>query len=67
MRYIVVEGSQSAHCCFQATVCDTHDPVIFDGVHQTNKRGELQYYSFCECLDERAAKIICDALNNSKK
>ncbi len=32
-RYLVVEGSQSSHCCFGVTVVDTTRPVIIGGEH----------------------------------
>lgn len=47
MRYRVIEGSQSSHCCFEWTVIDTY--VGFEAV--------------CECFDEADAKMIAEALN----
>lgn len=58
MRYKVVEGSQSRHCCFDATVIDTSDPVIMHGQHYNN-----QYREVCECFDIEDAELICEALN----
>jgi hypothetical protein len=60
MRYIVVDGSQSAHCCFDATVVDTTQPVMIGGEHYKN-----QYESVCECFDAEDAKRIADALNRA--
>lgn len=58
MRYIVVKGSQSAHCCFEATVVDMTKPVIIGGEHFDN-----QYEPVCECFDIADAETIAAALN----
>lgn len=58
MRYQVIEGSQSAHCCFDFTVVDVTKPLIIAGEQYRN-----EFESVCECFDEAAAKMICDALN----
>lgn len=52
-RYAVVEGSQTSHCCFEATVVDTHAPTGFNG----------EYNPVCECMELLEARMICDALN----
>jgi hypothetical protein len=57
-RYKVVKGSQSAHCCFEATVVDTSRPVMIGGEHY-----EGQYEPICECFEERDAAVIVGALN----
>ncbi len=57
-RYKVVDGSQSAHCCFVSTVVDTTKPVMIGGEHYKG-----QFEPVCECFDEDAAKQIADALN----
>lgn len=46
-RYKVVEGSESAHCCFEATVVDT----------------QFCNELVCECFDMESAQKIADALN----
>lgn len=52
-RYQVVEGSQSAHCCFEATVVDTTKPLKYgSGFDQV-----------CECLEVTDAERIAEALN----
>lgn len=53
-RYKVVEGSESAHCCFKATVVDTQatNPLFLD---------EPDWV--CECFDMESAQKIADALN----
>lgn len=61
-RYKVVGGSQSAHCCFTATVVDTYNPVIIDGEHYEN-----QFAQVCECFDLEDAEKIADALNASSQ
>jgi hypothetical protein len=53
-RYQVIEESESAHCCFEATVVDTHKP------HEMLKG---KFHWVCECFDLADAKLICDALN----
>ena len=53
-RYKAVEGSESAHCCFGATVVDTQTPhPTFAGDHDW----------VCECFDMESAQKIADALN----
>lgn len=61
-RYQVREGSQSAHCCFRATVVDMAKPEIINGKHY-HSGGEPQYEPICECFDEGEAVMIADALN----
>lgn len=51
MRYIVVNESDTGHCCFVASVIDTHLP-------ETSMRMPV-----CECFSIEHAKQICDALN----
>lgn len=58
VRYAVVSGSQSAHCCFEATVVDLSKPVIIGGAHYEEK-----YESVCECFDGDDADKIAAALN----
>ena len=55
-RYLVIEGSQSAHCCFEATVVDTTKPDnccvgVFEEV--------------CECFSIEAANKVADSLNKT--
>lgn len=57
-RYKVVEGSQSAHCCFGATVVDTTRPVMIGGNQYNNEFEEV-----CECFDRADADRIAAALN----
>lgn len=65
MRYKVVEGSQSAHCCFDATVVDTTKPTLIGGKPYCPD-GVPRYDSVCECFDEESANLIADALNRSQ-
>ena len=53
-RYITVDGSDSGHCCFEATVIDTK---------KLSPDGAEQQYNVCECLWEADATTICAALN----
>ncbi len=57
-RYKVVEGSQSAHCCFDATIVDTTRSVMIGG-----KQYEGQFEAVCECFSKEAANMIAAALN----
>lgn len=50
IRYEVREGSESCHCCFEATVVDTTKP------------DEI----ICECFSIEYAKKIAEALNKEK-
>lgn len=50
-RYQVVMGSESAHCCFEATVIDTAKEVL----------GHPDWV--CECFDPPRAHDIAAALN----
>lgn len=65
-RYQVVAGSESAHCCFEATVIDTLNPIIYSGKHSTDRDGNLRYESICECFSVDDANKIADALNHSQ-
>lgn len=58
MRYKIVEGSQSAHCCFEYTVVDTTRPFMV-----ADEQYNGQFEPVCECLCEEDAKLICDSLN----
>lgn len=58
MRYQVVKGSQSAHCCFEWTVVDTEQPI-------SSSPGE--FVQVCECFEEVDARLIADALNLSPR
>lgn len=51
MRFKVVEGSESGHCCFVATVVDTEKTSIAAIV--------------CECLEPEDAQRVADALNRA--
>ena len=53
-RYKAVKGSESGHCCFDATVVDTQTP------HPTFA-GDLDWV--CECFTIEDAQKIADALN----
>lgn len=64
-RYKVVLGSESAHCCFDATVVDTTRPIINADGNLATKFGsnEIYYKAVCECFDIEAANQIAAALN----
>lgn len=57
-RYKAVNGSQSAHCCFEATVVDTTKPVMIGGKHYKG-----QFEPVCECFDSEDAERIVAAMN----
>ena len=55
-RYIIIDSSFSAHCCFGYSIIDT-------------KAGKVHYgdywkKSMCETFDIEEAEIICKALNS---
>jgi hypothetical protein len=57
-RYKMIPGSQSAHCCFEASVVDTERSVK-NGDGEDTDRFEI----VCECFAEGMAMQIADALN----
>lgn len=61
-RYRVEPGSMSAHCCFEATVVDTHKP---HKPYYSTVRGKMvqDYEPVCECMEPNAAAMIAEALN----
>ena len=52
MKYKVVNGSKSGHCCFEATVIS----VEADGTESI----------ICECFSSIVAYTICEALNKDE-
>jgi hypothetical protein len=52
MKYKVVNGSKSGHCCFEATVIS----IAADGTEDTT----------CECFSSIIAEMICEALNKKE-
>lgn len=63
-RYIIYNGSKSAHCCFEATVMDSTKPEIIGGEHYEDDGGK-HYETVCECFDMKDAMLICEALNKT--
>jgi hypothetical protein len=59
-RYKAIDGSQSCHCCFDATVVDTTRPVMIGGEHYAG-----QFESICECFEMGEAERIASAMNES--
>jgi hypothetical protein len=68
-RYRVVLGSESGHCCFDATVVDTSRPELNGDGKPFKKYGseELRYETICECFDADDASRIAAALNETAK
>lgn len=58
MRYKVIEGSESGHCCFKATVVDTQRP---DSDYDPKQHSQI-----CECFDMEDAEKIASALNGGE-
>ena len=54
-RFIVIDGSLSAHCCFDYTIVDT----------RAGKEDYGDYWkrTMCECFEKEEAEMICQALN----
>jgi hypothetical protein len=57
-RFQVVQGSESGHCCFDATVVDTQSP------HSAFKDSPDWV---CECFELEDAEKICAALNAAEE
>jgi hypothetical protein len=51
MRYKIVEGSESGHCCFEFSVIDT------------NQNDGIWYKNIAEVFERNDAIDICEALN----
>lgn len=58
LRFKVVDGSQTAHCCFEATVVDTNKPIVHG-----DYKPEGRYEPVCECFEKADAEAVCAALN----
>ncbi len=57
-RYVVLERSDSGHCCFEFTVIDTQTPT------KCSVGADLRPYTWvCECFDKADAERIAAALN----
>lgn len=65
-RYIIMESSKSAHCCFEATVMDSTKPEMIHGKHYEGVEGK-HYETICECFNIKEAQLVCDALNLKEK
>lgn len=61
-RYVVVEGSESAHCCFAASVVDTIQETDY-APHVPAGRMEGRYHAICECMELEKARAIARAMN----
>jgi len=57
-RFEVREGSESGHCCFEATVVDTATPHPVYGT-----LNPPQFNWVCECFEVEDARRIAAALN----
>jgi hypothetical protein len=55
LRFIIVDESLSAHCCFDYTIVDTH--------FGKEDYGDYWKKTMCECFDKEEAENICQALN----
>ena len=57
-RFIILEDSDSGHCCFEYSILDTK---------KTNEVWLKKHESICETFDIESAESICKALNWSFK
>lgn len=57
-RFIVIEKSLSAHCCFTHSVIDTSEGKELEGTEFEGWKKAI-----CETMDAGDAECICDALN----
>lgn len=65
--YHVVSGSNSGHCCFEASVVSPDRPQRRnDGSPATNPDGVPHLESICECFERRDADTICLVLNEAE-
>ena len=53
-RYIIMEDSKSAHCCFGYTVMDSTKPDMIGSKQYEDKNG-LHYESICETFTKEDA------------
>lgn len=60
-RYRAVEGSESGHCCFTATVIDLAEPEMHSEGYWLG-----WYDRVCECFSIEDAKYIAEALNEKE-
>jgi len=65
-RYKALEGSESGHCCFEATVVDTQTPTFIGGQRYQGSDGEPKCEQICECFDMADAERIAAAMNKVK-
>lgn len=61
-RYLVVDGSDTGHCCFRFTVVDTLKPNMANG-KQMEIDGKLYYDAICETFNREEADMVANALN----
>lgn len=61
-RWETRKGSQSGHCCFDATVVDATKPLMIGG-----KQYEDHCEMICECYSMKDAEKIAAALNMAEK
>ena len=59
MRYVVIPGSDSGHCCFEATVED-RETVVWVSPSDPSK---IEYKTVAECFFEDDANLVAKALN----
>ncbi len=64
-RYRVVEGSQTAHCCFTHTVVDTTRPDLIGGEQYVDERIGAYFEIICECFGVEDAENVTAALNRN--
>lgn len=64
-RYKFIEGSESGHCCFEASVVDTWTTQLIAGKRYTGGDGNPACKQVCECFEPEDAAQICAALNMS--
>lgn len=65
--YQVVPGSNSGHCCFEASVVSDDRPSLRqDKSVAESPEGVPQLDSICECFERQDADMICTALNNAE-
>lgn len=64
VRYKIIEGSETGHCCFESTIVDTHR---FNEVPEGSLASKLppKPVIVAEVFNLSDAELIVDALNES--
>ena len=63
-RYIILNSSKSAHCCFTHTVMDSTKPDMIGDSDEQHEGPEGKHFeTVCECFSREDAELVCSAMN----